>query len=145
MQMKILRLREGAVIPQYQTVGAAGFDLCAAIDEPVTMRPGDIRPFPTGIGVEIPEGYELQIRPRSGLAYKSRVTMLNGVGTIDSDFRGEMHVLLMNYGDKDFVVEPGMRIAQGVVARYERIEWVEVDELSETERGAGGFGSTGTK
>jgi dUTP pyrophosphatase len=110
----------------------------------VVLKPGGIEVFHTGLGVEIPEGYELQIRPRSGLAFKHQVTMLNGIGTIDSDFRGEMCVILKNHSEVDFVVEPGMRIAQGVVSRYEKVQWEEVEELSKTDR-KGGFGSTGLK
>ena len=144
MKMKITKFYDDAIIPQYQTTGAAGFDFCAHISEPYTLKPGEIHAFDTGVGVEIPEGYELQIRSRSGLAYKHQISLLNGIGTIDSDYRGEMRVLLKNHSDKDFIVEPGMRIAQGIVAKYERIDWEEVDELSETNR-AGGFGSTGLK
>jgi dUTP pyrophosphatase len=144
MKMKIKRMREGAMLPEYQTRGAAGFDFHACIKKPVVLKPGDVQSFPTGIGVEIPMGYELQVRGRSGLAYKHRVVMFNGIGTIDADFRGEMFVLLANYGEGDFTVEPGMRIAQGIVAKHEKVEWVEVEELSETDR-AGGFGSTGLK
>jgi len=132
------------VVPEYQTAGAAGFDLRACTERPVCLKPGGIEILPTGLGVEIPDGYELQIRPRSGIAAKHGVTMLNGVGTIDSDYRGEMRVILKNHGEKDFVVEPGMRIAQGVVSAYEKVEWVEVEELSETER-KGGLGSTGLR
>ena len=137
-------MRAGAVLPKYQTAGAAGFDFHACIDAPVVLKAKEIRPFPTGLSVELPEGYELQVRPRSGLAFKHRVTTLNGVGTIDSDFRGEMQVMLANWGDDDFVVEPGMRIAQGVVAKFEKVEWEETGELSKTKR-RGGFGSTGLK
>ncbi|MDR3297998.1 MAG: dUTP diphosphatase [Candidatus Nomurabacteria bacterium] len=144
MKMKIKRVRDGAKLPQYQTAGAAGFDFHACIDEPLVLKPGKSQVIPTGLGVEIPEGYELQVRPRSGLAYKHDVVMFNSIGTIDSDFRGEMFVKLANYGEKDFVVEPEMRIAQGVVAKVETIEWQEVAELSETGR-RGGFGSTGLK
>lgn len=143
MKMKIKRMRENAMLPQYQTAGAAGFDFHASISEPVILKPGEIVAFPTGVGVEIPEGYELQIRPRSGLAYKNCVTMLNGVGTIDSDYRGEMQVLLVNYGKEDFVVEPDMRIAQGVVGSVTKVEWLEVDKLSEAVDRKGGLGSTG--
>ena len=143
--MKIMKMREEAVVPEYQTTGAAGFDFRACIGELMTLKHGEIGIFPTGVGVEIPEGYELQVRTRSGLAFKHRVTMLNGVGTIDSDFRGEICVTLVNWGDEDFVVEPGMRIAQGVVAKFEKAEWEEVDELTETKRATGGFGSTGLK
>lgn len=144
MKMKIKRMREGALLPEYQTAGAAGFDFHVCIDEPLVIAPGKFAAIPTGVGVEIPVGFELQVRPRSGLAFKHDVVMFNGIGTIDSDFRGEMMVKLANYGEKDFVVEPGMRIAQGVVARVERVEWDEVGELSETKR-KGGFGSTGLK
>ena len=144
--MKIKKMREGARVPEYQTSGAAGFDFCACVEEPVTLRAKDgIGTFPTGVGVEIPKGYELQVRTRSGLAFKHRVTMLNGMGTIDSDFRGEMFVTLVNWGEEDFVVEPGMRIAQGVVSKFEKVEWEEVEELSSTERNEGGYGSTGLK
>lgn len=131
-------------MPRYQTAGAAGFDFCACILEPVVLKAGGVEIFPTGVAVEIPEGYELQVRSRSGLAFKHKVTMLNGIGTIDADFRGEISVILINHGEEDFVVEPGMRIAQGVVSRYETVEWVEVEVLSETAR-KGGFGSTGYK
>ena len=143
MQMKIKKMRPSAVLPKYQTEFAAGFDFHAAIDEPQVIKPGKSLAIPTGLAVEIPVGYELQIRSRSGLAYKNDVSMINGVGTIDSDFRGEMNVKLFNFGEADFVVEPNMRIAQGVVAKCEHIEWQEVDQLSETARGDGGFGSTG--
>lgn len=142
MKVKIVKFYDDAIIPQYQTVGAAGFDFCAHLAAPVTLKPGEIHAFDTGVGVELPAGYELQIRSRSGLAYKHSVTLLNGIGTIDSDYRGEMRVLLKNHGDHDFVVEPGMRIAQGVIAQYAHIEWEEVTELSESDRN-GGFGSTG--
>ena len=144
MKMKITKFYKDAIIPTYQTKGAAGFDFCAHLSEPYIMQPGEIHAFDTGVGVEIPDGYELQIRSRSGLAYKHYISLLNGIGTIDSDYRGEMRVLLKNYGDKEFVVEPGMRIAHGIVAKYEHIEFEEVDDLSETDR-SGGFGSTGLK
>ena len=144
MKVKIFKFYDDAIIPAYQTKGAAGFDFCAHISEPVTVKPGEIKAFGTGVGVELPEGYELQIRSRSGLAYKHHVTLLNGIGTIDSDYRGEMSVLIRNYGDEDFVVEPGMRIAQGIIARYEHVDFEEVSELSTTDR-TGGFGSTGLK
>lgn len=142
MKVKIVKFYDDAIIPQYQTAGAAGFDFCAHLAAPVTLKPGEIYAFDTGVGVELPAGYELQIRSRSGLAYKHSVTLLNGIGTIDSDYRGEMRVLLKNHGDHDFVVEPGMRIAQGVIAQYAHVEWEEVTELSESDRN-GGFGSTG--
>jgi dUTP pyrophosphatase len=142
MKLKIKKMRPSAIIPKYQTTHAAGFDFHAAIDDNVVIAPGKVMPIPTGLAVEIPLGHELQIRSRSGLAYKFGVSMLNGIGTIDADYRGEMQVLLVNHGDADFVVEPGMRIAQGVIARYEKVDLVETDELSETDR-KGGFGSTG--
>ena len=145
MKMKIIKFYDDAIIPAYQTDGAAGFDFCAHLSEPYTLKPGEIHAFDTGVGVEIPEGYELQVRSRSGLAYKHQVSLLNGVGTIDSDYRGEIRALLKNHGETEFIVEPGMRIAQGVVAKYERVEFEEVSKLSETDRSKGGFGSTGLK
>jgi dUTP pyrophosphatase len=145
MRIKIKKMREGAILPSYATAHAAGFDFCAAIDEPVTIKPGQMEAIPTGIAVEVPIGYELQIRARSGLAFKHRISLVNSVGTIDADFRGEVMTGLVNDGAEDFVVEPGMRIVQGIIAQYETAEWEEVDELTDTDRGAGGFGSTGTK
>ena len=145
MKVKIKKFYADAIVPQYQTEGAAGFDFCAYIEEPVTIPAGGIKAFKTGIGVELPSGYELQVRSRSGLAYKNFITLLNGIGTIDSDYRGEINVLLSNYGSEDFVVEPGMRIAQGIIAKYERVDWEEVDDLSESVRSSQGFGHTGLK
>lgn len=145
MKLKIKKFYDDAIIPEYQTKGAAGFDFCAHLDAPLTIPPQGIADIGTGVGVEITEGYELQVRNRSGLPFKYHVGLLNGIGTIDSDFRGEMRVLLKNFSDKDFVVEPGMRIAQGVVAKYEHIDWELVEELSETERNQNAFGSTGLK
>lgn len=142
--MKIFKFYDDAIIPVYQTDGAAGFDFCAHINEPYTMKPGEIKDFGTGIGVEIPKGYELRLSSRSGLAFKNHISLLNGIGVIDSDFRDEVRALLVNFGDKDFTIEPGMRIAQGVVAKYARVEFEEVAELSKTGR-SGGFGSTGVK
>lgn len=143
MNIKIKRVRTGAVLPGYQTAQAAGFDFHAAIIEPVIIKPNETVVLPTGLAVELPAGFELQIRSRSGLAFKHNIAMVNGVGTIDADFRGEMSVKLINLGKIDFMVEPGMRIAQGIVSKHERVIWREVDELSETDRGTGGFGSTG--
>jgi len=143
MKMNIKRVRKDAILPEYQTAGAAGFDFHACLNEPITIAPGDSAAIPTGVAVEIPAGFELQIRARSGMAFKNNVGLVNGVGTIDADFRGEMMVKLINFGKEDFVVEPGMRIAQGIVAKVERIEWEETDDLAETKRGEGGFGSTG--
>ena len=145
MQVKITKFYDDAIIPAYQTEGAAGFDFCAYISEPVTLKPGEIKSFQTGVGVEFPVGYELQVRSRSGLAFKYHISLLNGVGTIDSDYRGEIGVVLKNFSDVDFTVEPGMRIAQGIIAKYEHVEFEEVSELAETNRSSGGFGSTGLK
>ncbi len=143
MKIKIKKVRDQATLPAYQTAQAAGFDFHAAIEQPITINPGKTSVIPTGVAVELPAGYELQVRPRSGLAFKYHVTMVNGVGTIDADYRGEMNVNLINLGDQSFTVEPDMRVAQGVIARHEVAEWQEVDELSITDRGKGGFGSTG--
>ena len=132
-------------LPSYGTPGAAGLDLRAAVpqDAPVVLQPGERALIPTGLSLAVPEGYEAQVRPRSGLAVKHGVTCLNTPGTIDSDYRGEVHALLINHGREPFEVRRGERIAQLVIARYERAVWREVETLSETERGAGGFGSTG--
>ena len=143
LKMKIKKMRPNAILPEYQTLGAAGADIYACIDDPIIIKPGEIIKIPTGVGVEIPIGYELQLRSRSGLACKYGVAMANGVGTIDSDYRGEISVSLINLGQKDFEIEPNMRIAQMIVSKCEHVVWQEVDELSETERGTGGFGSTG--
>ena len=143
MNIKVVKLKENAILPEYQTEGAAGADMHACLDEPVVLAPMERRMIPTGIAVAIPKGFELQIRARSGLSIKHGITMVNGVGTIDADYRGEMGVLLINLGQEAFTIEPGMRIAQMVVARYETISWDVVDELDETDRGTGGYGSTG--
>ncbi|HSV96418.1 MAG TPA: dUTP diphosphatase [Spirochaetota bacterium] len=134
----------GAAIPAYQTTGAAGADVFACVDEPVPIAPGAVALIPTGIAVQIPEGYEAQIRPRSGLALRHGVTCLNTPGTIDSDYRGEVKVILANLGGEAFVVERGMRIAQMVFARVFRAEFIPADSLSRTERNEGGFGHSGT-
>lgn len=130
-------------LPEYRTAGAAGLDLCAAVPEPVRLAPGERRLIPTGLKLEIPDGFEGQVRPRSGLALRHGIGMVNAPGTIDSDYRGEVSVLLVNLGQEPFVVEPGARIAQLVICPVARAELVEVASLSETERGAGGYGSTG--
>lgn len=130
-------------LPQYQTAGSAGFDLLAAIDKPVTIEPGTYAMIPTGIKIALPAGFELQIRARSGLAAKHGVGLTNGVGTIDSDYRGEIGVLLSNHGAEPFVINRGDRIAQGVVAQYQQITWQLVQDLDKTTRASGGFGSTG--
>ena len=134
----------GLPLPTRQTEGAAGLDLLAAIDSPVTLNPGRFEAIPTGLAMAIPAGFEGQVRPRSGLAAKQGVTVLNSPGTIDADYRGEIRVLLVNHGTSPFVVERGMRIAQLVVAPVTPVRIVAVDSLDLTERGAGGFGSTGT-
>lgn len=132
-------------LPQYATVASAGMDVRARLDAPVTLAPLQRAMIPTGLFLEIPVGYEVQVRPRSGLAAKKGITVLNAPGTIDADYRGEVCVILVNLSSDPFVVEPGERIAQLVLARHEHIEWEEVSELGGTDRGDGGFGSTGTK
>ena len=141
--IKIVKLHKNAVLPEYQTVGAAGADIHACLETPVTLVPMERRMVPTGLAMALPEGYEVQIRARSGMSIKHGITMVNGVGTIDCDYRGELGVLLINLSEEPFTIEPGMRIAQMVVARYEVAEWHEVSDLDETERGGGGYGSTG--
>jgi len=143
MKIEITKTKSEAIIPQYQTAGAAGADVHACLDEPVTLQPMERRLIPTGLAVAIPRGYEAQIRARSGLSIKHGITMVNGVGTIDADYRGEFGVLVVNLGQEAFTIEHGMRIAQMVVAKHEVAEWQEVENLDETERGEGGYGSTG--
>ena len=130
-------------LPQYATPQSAGMDLRANIDNPVTLRPMERRLIPTGLYIALPPGYEAQVRPRSGLALKHGVTVLNTPGTIDADYRGEIKVILVNLSNTPFVINPGERIAQMVVARHEVVEWEQVDVLDSTQRGQGGFGSTG--
>jgi len=142
-ELRVKRLRPSASLPSYQTPGSAGMDLCAALDEPVVLQPGDRRIIPTGIAVAAPENVVLDVRPRSGLAARYGVTVLNMPGTVDSDYRGEVGVILVNLGSEPFVVEPGMRIAQLVALPVFHLTPVEVEELDETDRGSGGFGSTG--
>ena len=132
-------------LPQYATPLSAGMDLRANLDAPVVLRPMERRLIPTGLRIALPEGYEAQVRPRSGLALKKGVTVLNTPGTVDADYRGEVGVILINLSQEDFVVEDGERIAQMVIARHEQAELVEVSVLGETERGAGGFGHSGVK
>jgi dUTP pyrophosphatase len=136
---------EGLDLPAHETEYSAGLDLRAAVeaDDPVVLSPGSRALLPTGLQIALPEGYEAQIRPRSGLAYRHGVTVLNSPGTIDADYRGEVKVLLINHGEEPFSVERGTRIAQMVVARHARVEWKERNALEETVRGSGGFGSTG--
>ena len=130
-------------LPAYATKQSAGMDLRANIDEPVILHPMERRLIPTGLHIALPEGFEAQVRPRSGLALKHGITVLNTPGTIDADYRGEVMVLLVNFSNDDFVINDGERIAQMVIARHEQGEFVEVDELDETERGEGGYGHTG--
>jgi dUTP pyrophosphatase len=135
---------EGLPLPSYATAGAAGMDLLAAVDEPVTVGPGERKLIPTGLTIALPPGYELQVRPRSGLALRHGITLPNTPGTIDEDYRGEIGVILLNTGTEPFVVERGSRIAQAVLAPVSRAQWQEVESLDATARAAGGFGSTGT-
>lgn len=133
------------LLPAYATSQSAGMDLRANIDESIVLHPMERRLVPTGLHIALPQGFEAQIRPRSGLALKHGITVLNTPGTIDADYRGELMVLLINFSDTDFVINDGERIAQMVVARHEQIEFQLVDELDDTERGAGGYGHTGVK
>ncbi|MBP3290740.1 MAG: dUTP diphosphatase [Alistipes sp.] len=142
MKVKIVNHSRFA-LPEYQTPLSAGLDIRANIKDSVTLMPLERAMIPTGLFVELPEGYEMQIRPRSGLAAKHGITVLNSPGTIDADYRGEIKVILVNLSNEPFVIEGGERIAQMVVARHEQVEWESVEELGTTERGAGGFGSTG--
>ena len=130
-------------LPNYASDGAAGMDVCAAVDQPMTLSAGKVVMVPTGLCVAIPRGYEMQVRSRSGLAAKQGVFALNSPGTIDSDYRGEIKVILANFSDADVVIERGMRIAQLVVAQHATVQWDVVESLDETRRGEGGFGSTG--
>ena len=132
-------------LPRYATPLSAGMDVRANIDEAVILRPLERAMIPTGLSIELPEGYEMQIRPRSGLAAKHGITVLNSPGTIDADYRGEIRVILVNLSNEEFRIEAGERIAQMVVARHEQVEWGMTEELAESERGEGGFGSTGKK
>ena len=131
-------------LPHYATKMSAGMDLEAAVDEPVVLKAGEWKLIPTGLSIALLEGYEAQIRPRSGLAFKHGITVLNSPGTIDADYRGEIKVILINHGKEDFTIRRGERIAQMIIAKHSQVEWEEVANLDETERGAGGFGSTGT-
>ena len=144
LKVKIVN-RSTNALPSYSTEQSAGMDLRAWIDEPVTLQPLERRLIPTGVYIELPQGYECQIRPRSGLALKRGLTVLNTPGTIDADYRGEVGVILVNLGNEPQVIENGERVCQMVVARHESVEWVPVETLDESERGAGGFGHTGTK
>jgi dUTP pyrophosphatase len=144
--VRVQRVRDGfddLPLPTYATDGAAGMDLRAALDETIELAPGERCAVPTGIAIALPQGFECQVRPRSGLAVRNGVTVVNTPGTIDEDYRGEIQVIVINHGREPFVIERGLRIAQAVVTRYERVLLDEVDSLDASTRGSGGFGSTG--
>ena len=145
MKIKITKVNKtsNVKLPTYQTVGAAGMDICADISTTMTIKSGEVAIIPTGLAIALPDGYECQVRPRSGLAVKNGIFVINSPGTIDSDYRGEIKIILANFGKEDFNIENGMRIAQLVINKYEKIDWQEVDSLDNTRRGDGGFGSTG--
>ncbi|CEA16655.1 Deoxyuridine 5'-triphosphate nucleotidohydrolase [Fermentimonas caenicola] len=144
MEIKIVN-RSRHSLPDYATIHSAGMDLRANLENPVVLKPLERSLIPTGIYIQLPNGYEAQIRPRSGLAIKHGISIVNAPGTIDADYRGEIKVILANLSNEDFTINDGERICQMIVAKHERVEWVEVDELDETERGDGGFGHTGKK
>ncbi len=144
MNIKIIN-KSNHDLPSYETIASAGMDLRANIDESITLKSLERTIVKTGLFIELPIGYEAQVRPRSGLAAKKGITVLNAPGTVDADYRGEIGVILVNLSNEDFTIENGERVAQLVIAKHERTEWIEVKELSETSRGEGGFGSTGTK
>ncbi|MBD0823394.1 MULTISPECIES: dUTP diphosphatase [Aestuariibaculum] len=144
MQIKIIN-KSSHDLPNYETIASAGMDLRANLSEPRTLKPLERSIVGTGLFIELPIGYEAQVRPRSGLAAKKGITVLNAPGTVDADYRGEIGVILVNLSNEEFVINNGERIAQLVIAKHERAEWVEVEALSETDRGEGGFGSTGVK
>ncbi|MBB6460629.1 dUTP diphosphatase [Flammeovirga kamogawensis] len=144
MKIKVINSGHHA-LPKYETELSAGLDLRAVLQESITLSPLERKLIPTGLHIELPQGYEAQVRPRSGLAYKYGLTVLNSPGTVDADYRGEIKVLLVNLSNEAFEVKDGERIAQLIVAKHEVVEWVPSEELSNTERGAGGYGSTGKK
>ena len=144
MKVKVIN-KSKHVLPAYATEGSAGMDLRANIDAPIVLHPMERKLIPTGLYIALPMGYEAQVRPRSGLALKHGISVCNSPGTVDGDYRNEIGVILINLGQEDFVVNDGERIAQMVIAKYERAEWEPVDELDETERGMGGYGHTGVK
>lgn len=141
--MKLKMISKSGILPKYETAGSAGFDIRAYIEEPMTLTPGQRALVPTGLFFQLEPGYEAQVRARSGLAIKKGIGLVNGIGTIDSDYRGEVCVPLINWGQEDFVIENGDRIAQVVIAKYEQVTFELTDAIDETERGAGGFGHTG--
>ena len=147
IEVRIRRLphAEGLPLPAYETPGAAGMDVRAAVEAPLALAPGAIELVPTGFAIEVPEGFEMQVRPRSGLAARHGITLPNSPATIDSDYRGEIRVIVQNLGAEAFVIERGARIAQMVLQRVPRVEWVLAESLSDTARGAGGFGHTGPR
>jgi len=144
MKVKVVNKSKHS-LPNYSTIASAGMDLRANIELPITLKPLERIIVKTGIFIELPIGYEAQVRPRSGLAFKKGITVLNSPGTVDADYRGEVGVILVNLSADDFVIEDGERIAQMVIAKHEQADWVEVEKLEESERGSGGFGSTGVK
>ncbi len=144
MKIKIINKSKHS-LPAYATIAAAGMDLHANLDEPIVLKPLERTLVATGLFLEIPVGFEAQIRPRSGLAFKNGLTVLNSPGTIDADYRGEVKVILVNLSNQEFIINDGERVAQMVIAKHEQAEWIEVEDLIDTHRGAGGFGHTGTK
>ncbi|RXR33582.1 dUTP diphosphatase [Flavobacterium piscinae] len=144
MNIKIINKSQHP-LPNYETIASAGMDLRANLSEPITLKSLERTIVKTGLFIELPIGFEAQVRPRSGLAAKKGITVLNSPGTVDADYRGEIGVILVNLSAEDFIIENGERIAQLIIAKHERAEWIEVNELSETSRGEGGFGSTGVK
>ena len=144
MTIKIIN-KSNHALPHYETIASAGMDLRANITESIVLKPLDRTIVKTGLFIELPIGFEAQVRPRSGLAAKKGITVLNAPGTVDADYRGEIGVILVNLSNQDFTIENGERVAQLIIAKHERAEWIEVKELSETDRGEGGFGSTGVK
>ncbi len=143
IKVKVIKLNKQALIPSYMSMGAAGCDAHACLEASLVIKPGERFAVPTGLSVEIPEGYEIQVRPRSGLAFKKGLTVVNAPGTIDSDYRGEVKVLVINLGNENVEIASQDRIAQLVLQKVDQIQWQEVESLNATERGAGGFGSTG--
>ena len=143
MEVRVKKLNDKATLPKYETEHAAAMDVRACLDAPMILQPLERAMIPTGLAFEIPEGHEMQVRARSGLSIKHGITMVNGIGTIDADYRGELNILVINLGQEAFEIEPDMRIAQLLVTKYEKVSWQVTEELSETARGAGGFGSTG--
>lgn len=141
--LKIQRLPHNVNVPEYKTEGAAGMDLCAAIAEPIVLKPLERKLIPTGLKIELEHGYEAQIRPRSGLSIKHGISLINCVGTVDEDYRGEVCIPLVNLSNQSYVIQPGERVAQMIIAKYEQAKIEVVTELSDTVRGEGGFGSTG--